>query len=386
MSLRENIASWRALAQNDKSMFAAMRRVPQRPPSAYEIAAYFVVPALLVAMGAMPSVALFFLPVTLPMLYLLFRRFGAALPLSCVIFYALFSLVFNFDLLTVVYSVALAFSLVGLIVAAQYKQCLLCMAIAAISAVVGMIAGMGVVRLAEGKPLGDVAEDYIAAEYDDPFIGYVARDYYESIEIPPDIVRIKPGETGYDAAVIEFFGEYVHDELDVYAPYLCVHFGGLLGLIGFFVSVVINRRTVGPYDGGVTEYEIGLGSRCMGGVRSTPQPIGSMRFPRAYLWAVLLPALVASIALDFVGGFDALSATVMHAFVTLPSAAACFALGAHIAALFGGKKRAVAVFVLVAAGACAAVFSPALLVFSLLGLCDIILNIRYWIDFLRSDD
>ncbi len=332
----------------------------------------------------MPSVALFLMPAVLPLLYLLFRRFGAVLPFSCLLFYGLFSLVLNYDVLTVVYFVFSNCALGGAIVSAQYKQYLLCMAVAVVAAVLGAIFGMVIVRAVEGKPLGEVAREYVAAEYDDPFIGYIARDYYENTDIPPEMVRVKPNEDGYDAAVIEFFGEYAHDRFVVYAPYLCVHLGGLLGLVVYFVSAAVNRRTVSPYDD-ASECEVRLGSRCMGGVRFAPPPIGSMRFPRAYLWTVLLPAFVASVILDAVGGFDALSATLMHAFVTLPSAAAFFSLVMHMSSLFGGKKRIIAFAVSVIAGCCAVVFPIGLFVFSLLGLCDIILNLRFWIDFLRTD-
>ncbi len=371
-------------ARNFSVRYAQLRSKAQRLPSAYEIAAYFAVPLLLIAAGAMPSVALFLLPAILPLLYLLYRRLGAALPFSCVLFYALFSLLFNYDVLTVIYAALISFSLCGAIACSQCDKYLLSMAVAAAFAVIGAIVGMGAVRLSEGKPLGDTAREYVAAEYDDPFIGFLARDYYESTTLPHETVRVKPNENGYDEAVVEFFGEYAHDEFDVYAPYLCVHFGGLLGLISFFVSTAINRRTSGPCDGDATDTDVSRSALGMGGVRQRPPEIGSMKFPRAYLWSVLLPALVASIVLDVVGGFDALSATVMHGFVTLPSAAAFFTLGAYFASLFGGKKKIAAVAVLIVAGICAVVFSVALFVFSIIGLCDIILNLRFWTDFIRS--
>ena len=46
----------------------------------FEFAAYFALLPLLIAAGAMPSAALFLMPVILPALYVLFRRFGACLP------------------------------------------------------------------------------------------------------------------------------------------------------------------------------------------------------------------------------------------------------------------------------------------------------------------
>ena len=388
LSIREKINARRIAALNTKEHCDELKKIPQRMQSPYEIAAYFIVPMLLVAAGAMPSVALFLLPVILPMLYLLFRRFGAVLPLSCVFFYGLLSLLFNYDILTVVYSVTLFFALIGVIISAQVKPYLLCMAIAAVAAVVGAIVGMGIVRLAEGKPLGDIAEEYVHRESEDPFISYLARDYYESITVPPEIGRIKPNEKGYAQATIEFFGEYVNDEFDGYAPYMCVHFGGLLGLVAYFVSAIVNRRTSSPYDVDTTEVEVALGTRCMGGVGRELTRISDMRFPRAYLWAVLLPGFIASLLLDFVGGYEALSSTVMHAFVTMPPAAAFFTLGAFFAAQFkeGSKWRAVAYMLLIVVAVAAVMFSIVLFICSLRGLCDIILNLRFWTDFIRKED
>lgn len=386
VSIIERITARRKASQIENARCSELVRVPQKRQSYYEIAAYFVVPLLFLAAGALPSLALFFLPVLLPMLYLLFRRFGALLPFSCVFFYGLFSLLFNYDVLTVVYSVTLFFALAGAILSAQLKQYLLCMAIAAAFAVVGAICGMGIVRLAEDKPLGDVATEYVQRESDDPFISYLAREYYESTTIPHEIGRIKPNEKGYTKATIEFFGEYAHDEFESYAPYMCVHFGGVLGLIAYFISVAVNRRTSSAYDANSTREEVELGTRSLGGVRCEFTPIGKMRFPRSYLWAVLLPGLVASVLLDVLGGYDALSATLMHAFATLPSAAAFVTLGAFFASLFKGKGRIVAYVVLTLLYAAAVVFNIVLFIFSLLGLCDIILNLRYWTDYIRSAD
>ncbi len=333
----------------------------------------------------MPSTALFLMPFILPLLYLTYRRLGAALPFSCVGFYGLISLTVNYDILTVVYFVFLGFALAGAIAAAQLKPYLLCMTVAAVFAIIGAGVGFGIVRLAEGVPLGDVASEYVCAENDDPFIRFLARNHYESIEIPQEIGRVQPDEAGYDEAVTDFYSDYVKKEIGSYAPYICVHYAGLLGLLTYFISVAAGVRTASPYDIDITEKEIALSSRCMGGIRREVVPISGMRFPRTYLWAVLLPAIVASALLDFVGGYDALSATIMHAFITLPTAAAFVALGAYFASLFGGRGKIVAYVVFYIVCAAMVVFPLALFICSIIGLCDIILNLRFWTEFIRDD-
>lgn len=340
---------------------------------------------LLLAAGALPSTALFLMPIILPLLYLLFRRFGAVFPLSCVLFYGVFSLVFNYDVLTVVYAVFLFFALIGVVLSAQLKPYLLCMTVAAVFAVFGAFAGMGIVRLAEGKPLGDVGKEYVMRQSDDPFVDYLARDYYENANIPEDIGRVKPNEKGYDKAVVELFGEYVKDELDGYAPYDCVHFGGLIALIAYFISIAINRRTASAYDCDISAEEVALGTRCLGGVRVENTPIANMRFPRSFLWSVLLPALTASVLLDIIGGYAALSATFMHAFITLPTAAAFVGLAAYFVSLTKGKGRVVAYILFFALMIAAVIIPIVLLISSILGLCDIILDLRFWTDFIRTE-
>ncbi|MDE7463810.1 MAG: hypothetical protein K2M48_02175 [Clostridiales bacterium] len=385
MDIRQKLNARRTAALNNNARYESLRNVPQRRQSYYEIAAYFILPMLLIAAGAMPPVAVFLMPAILPLLYLLFRRFGGALPFSCVAFYALFSLVFAFDILTVVYAVFLFFALIGSIVSAQLKHYLLCMATAAVFAVFGAVAGMGIIRLAVGRPLGDIGAEYVEIEIENPFIDYLAHDYYESIDIPAEIGRLKPEDDGYAEAVCEFFAEYVRDELESYAPYICVHLGGLVGLIAYFISVVVNRRTAGAYDYDISREEVALSSRCLGGVRCEPTPIAKMKFPRSYLWAVLLPALGASLILDLVGGYGALSATIMHAFITLPSAAAFVTLCAFFVSLFKGKVKIVAYAVFFALMLSCVVFSVVLFFASMIGLCDIILNLRYWTDFIRKE-
>ena len=113
--------------------------------------------------------------------------------------------------------------------------------------------------------------------------------------------------------------------------------------------------------------------------------LADMRVPRSYLWAVVLPALVAGIALDIVGGYAMLSATVMHLFVTVPSAYAFVTLATFFASLFVGKKARIAAHVALAVVLAAMlVFPLALFVGSLIGVCDVILNLRFWTEFIRG--
>lgn len=372
-------------AQQEKSRSGELRRIPQKKISPFEIAAYAVVPCLLLAAGAMPSTALFFMPAVLPMLYLLFRRFGFCFPFCCVGFYGLFSLLFNYDVLTVVYFVFLMFALTGLVVSAQLKPYLLCFAVALIFAVVGAGLGFITVRLAEGKPMSAVAQEYAVAERDDPFIDFLARYHYEHIDIPENIGRIEPGEEGYADAVTEFYSEYLGDEFETYTPYYCVHFGSIIAMLAYFIALEINRRTCSAYDVEASAAAVKNSTHCVGGVRRETTKLTDMRIPRSYLWAMLLPGLIASVLLDFVGGYDALSATVMHVFVTVPPVFAFVTLMAYLASLFNGKARIAAAVVFFLLMAAIVILPMAMFICSIIGLCDIIINIRFWVEFLRTD-
>ena len=50
--------------------------MPSYGISPFETAAYALPPVLLVMAGAMPSAAIVLMPIILPFLYILFRRFG----------------------------------------------------------------------------------------------------------------------------------------------------------------------------------------------------------------------------------------------------------------------------------------------------------------------
>ena len=109
-----------------------------------------------------------------------------------------------------------------------------------------------------------------------------------------------------------------------------------------------------------------------------------MKIPRAYLWSVALPALVVSVILDIVGGFDILSATVMHAFVTLPSAFAFFTLLLYFASLFKGRANVAATCVAVVVVAVNVIFPVVMFFCSVVGLCDVILDLRRVTEYLRG--
>ena len=375
-----------ACLPNIQKASAELRAVPQRGVTVCETLLYALVPLLLVMAGAMPSAALCVLPVALALLYLLFRRFGVYLPLACIIGYGVTALTVNYDVLSVIFVVALFFAFCGLVAAVQCEHYLACAAVAAIVAVTGALLGAGIVRLAENKPVADIARDYAIAEYADPVIGFFAREYYEDYEPPVGTPPKKaPTDDGYAEDVAARFGDWAADEFGLYLWYYCIHYGAIFALAAFFFAVTVNRRTACYCDANATREELALSSRCMGGVRVCVTPVSQMRMPRAYLWAVVLPAAVASVILEFVGGYDMLSATVMHTFATVPSAFTCFTLLAYFASLFNGKARIAANTVLVMSGLCMLVFPMALFILSMFGLCDCILDLRFWTEFIRTD-
>lgn len=332
-----------------------------------EVLLYFVIPFLLIMCGAMPSVAILILPIVLPMLYLLYKRFGPYLPLSCIILYGAVSLWLNYDILTVVFSVTLFFAFCGLVICVQLPKYLLSATVAACFAVIGAFAGVGIVRGAEGVSIGDIAARYVIAEQADPVISYFARDYYEQEKPPVGTDKLKPTDDGYDAAAAKSLSEWAKDEFDTYVWYHCIHCGAVLAMVGFFIACGLNGKL-----------------KRGRGAAQNPTSVRDMRLPRAYLWTMALPATVTGLLLGFVGGYDALSATVMHTFGTLPAAFGCFTLLAYWAALFRGRARVAAYSVLSLIGIAAVVFPLALFILSVIGICDSILNLRFWTEYVRN--
>lgn len=342
--------------------------VLKSPPSVCEVLLYFTIPFLLIAAGAMPSTAILILPITLPLLYLLYKRFGPYLPLGCIVFYGILSLSLNYDILTVIYCVTLFFAFCGLAVCVQFlpSQYLLAAAVAAGFAVLGAFVGVGIVRGAEGQPVGDIAARYVIGERADPVISYFARDYYKSEKPQLDEVKLKPTDDGYDEAAAKSLSEWAKDDFDAYIWYYCIHCGVVLGLVGFFVAAGLNGK---------------LGGR--GNARFSAK-IGDMKLPRSFLWTMAIPATVTGLILGLFDGYEALSATVMHTFCTLPAAFGCYTLLGYFAALFKGRARVAAYMVFGLIGVAAVLFPLALFILSVFGVCDCILNLRYWTEYIRN--
>lgn len=339
--------------------------------SAYETAAYFILPLLLVWAGVMPSTAIFAMFAALPLLYLLYRRFGIYFPSVCVIVYGILSLTLNYDILSVLYSVTLLFTLGGIAMGVQFAY-LPSVAVCVGLSIAGAFLSVGIVRVAEETSIGNVASRYVICEYDDPFIGLLARDYYDGSEPAPGTEKIKRGQPGYDEAVKKDFADYVKDDFSQYIWYDCIHVAALLALVGFFAANVINGRTSGKQ------------SLVGGHSFSSTTPVADMKLPRAFLWTFAAPATVTGFILGFVGGYDALAATVMHAFVTIPCAFGCFTLFAFFVSLFRGKARVAARMLLGMIGVAALLFPLALFIMSVLGVCDCILNIRFWTNYIKE--
>lgn len=362
-----------------------LRRVPQRAISPFEVAVYFALPMLLVACGAMPSTAIFLLPLVLPLLYVLYRRFGSVFPLACITSYGVLSLTLNYDILSIVYTCFLLVAFVGVVASVQVKSWMLSVAVATVVATCGAALGVGVVRLVENKSVGDIAAEYVIAEFDDPYIFYLAEAYYEDYNVT------EAGDEKFDKSDERYLDdvkkrcvEYVSEEFLDYIGYYCVHYGAVLGAVGYFVATMLNRRTASIYDLNATEETIKLSTRCLGGVEGTTIPLAKMRLPRTYLLVMLLPGFVASLIVDIVGGYEALSATLMHAFVTVPTAISFVGLGAYLCELFVGRAKTIA-YVVLGLVTVAMVYIPLVaFVCSIMGLCDISLNLEFWIEYLKD--
>ena len=333
-----------------------------------EILPIVSVPLLLTVAGAFPSCAIVVLIAVLPLLYALYRRFGPYLPLSCIVIYGAISLALKYNILTVIYCVALFFSFCGLVICMQFKpsQRLFAVAAAVCFSVIGAFVGVGIVRGAEGVPIGDIAARYVFCEKSDPVIAFFARDHYDNKKPARGEVKLKPNDEGYNDAAAKSFAEWAKDEFIEYTWYYCIHYGAVLAFVGFFAALCINEKVNGK------------------GNAELFARMGDIKLPRAFLWTMALPATVTGILLGVVGGYDALSATVMHAFCTLPAAFGCYTLLSYIAALFKGKAKVAAYIVLTVIGISAVLFPFAVFILSVFGVCDCILNLRFWIEYLKN--
>ncbi len=335
--------------------------------------------------GAMPSCALVVLPVILVYMYVFYRRFGIYFPLACAVAYGAAALVLNYDILTVVYFVSLLFAFCGLVASAQFSSYLACAVIAAAFAIAGALAGAGIVRLALSRPISDIAYEYVIAERNDPIIGFFAAEYYEDFKFDESEVKLDPSDKGYKKAAAVKLAEWARDEFEYYLWYYCIHYGAIIAVAAYLFSVPFNRRTSGCYDFYSCPQTLKKSVRTIGGVRTPPTAVADMRMPRAYLWTCVLPAALTGVVLEFIGGYDHLSATVMHLFVTVPSAFCFFTLLAFFASLFKGRARYVAYFALYIIGAAMMLFPIALFIGSVIGVCDCILNLRFWTRFIMED-
>ena len=369
----------------DAQKSAALLRVPQRPVGVCELLSYVILPFLFIMAGAMPTAALPVMPAIIVLLYLLFRRFGAYFPAACVAGYAAVALTFNYDILTVIYSVTLLFALVGLCLSAQCASYLAAAAVAALFSIVGAMSGVAVVRIAEGKPIADIAASYVIAESDDFVIDFFARDYYDNgVKLNVGETKLKPSDKGYKEATIGFFADWASDEMGEYVWYYCIHYGAIVAAAGFFFSLAVNRKTSSCRDACVTENSLRASTRALGGVRVMRTPVAQMKMPRAYLWTCVLPAMITGLVLQFVGGYSALAATCTHLFVTMPSAFSFITVATYFATLFRGKARVAAYIVLGAIAVAAAMFPVALFFFSVIGVCDCILDLRFWTEYIKN--
>ncbi|MCI9404269.1 MAG: hypothetical protein HFJ22_02345 [Clostridia bacterium] len=378
-SLNDHIKSAAAFGKARREHARALSAVPQRKATPTETVVYALLPPTLIAAGAMPSTGIFFMPGALCLCYLLYRRFGALMPLFTIAFYGVFSLCFNYDVLSVAYLVFLLVAFGGLAYAAQYGSFMTAVTLAAVTAVAGAALGAATVRLVEGEPLSEVAARYVTAEIDDPFVNFLARTEYDGARRMDD--KLRPGDAGYKQAYTEYFSQFVRDEAEAYTVYNCVHFGALFGAIGFLFAVSLNRRSSSCEDMYSTRETLADSVRSLGGAARTCA-IRDMRVPRTYLWTCLLPALVAAVALSIAGGLNAATATVTHTFITLPSAFAFVTLMFYFASLSRGIIPRILLGLALAA---VAVFPVALFVVSAAGVCDVILNLRYWVEFLRKE-
>lgn len=353
------------------------------PPREYFL--YAIVPCLLIAAGLFPTIAIVFTVTVLPILYLLYRRFGVYLPLSCIMFYGCSSLVWHYDILTVIWFLTLTFAFCGIVFAVQFDAYLASATVAVVFAIFGIMAGAGIVRLVEDKQVESIVYEYVVDNRNDAFIKSLSLDYYSRVTLPSHMQKLDPSDPDYELEATKSFAEYISKDMSVYLWYECVHIGALTAAVAFFIAASINRRSSSRNDSKHDVAELNSSIRSIGGVKKPIAAIADMRLPRAFLWTVALPATVAGTVLSFLGDYGPLSATIMHLFVTMPCAFGCFTLFAFFASLFNGRNRVIAHTLLAAIGVVAVIMPIVLYILSILGVCDCILNLRYWTRFIIED-
>jgi len=363
---------------------ARLRGVPSRPLSVWETCLYFALPALFLLVGFIPAAALFVLPEILALLYLLYRRFGIYFPLCCIGTYMLVALVLDYDILTVIYGVSLVVGLCGVVVGCCISPYLASVAMSAVLSAVGAVIGVAIVLAASGTGISATASSYVLSHGDDPMVNFFARDYYNSATVAPDEEKLLPDDEGYYAAALGAFAERAGEDTEHYIWYYCIHYGGVCGAFAFFVAAVVNKRTSSAYDVGATEDSLIKSTRALGGVRPPQTDIADMKLPRAFLLSCVLPAFIASVVLYAVGGYDFLTSTVTHTFVTLPGAFGCFTLLAFFVRFCKGRLKAVATAALVVLGVSATVLPIVLFVLAIIGICDCVIDIRHWVMYILS--
>lgn len=364
---------------------AALRAVPAKRVPRREALLYAALPALFAVIGFYPVAAPFVLPELLALLYLLYRRFGIYLPLWCVGMYMLVSLVSDGDALTVIYGCGLVAGLLGTVVGCCIAPYLASAAMSAVTAALGAAVGVAIVLAASGVGLAATATDYVLEHGDDPIVGYFARDYYAAADVAPGEEKLLPGEPGYYGAALRAFAEAAGEETEHYIWYYCIHYGGVCGAFAFLVATAVNKRTSSAYDAGADEESLRKSTRAMGGVRPPQTDIADMKLPRTFLLCCVLPAFVASVTLYFVGGYDFLTSTVTHTFVTVPGAFGCFTLLAYFVRYLRGGARKVASVALVGLGVVATAVPIVFFVLGVIGLCDCILDIRHWTELILAE-
>lgn len=343
-----------------------------------------LLPAALVTAGILPIFGLFLMPIALVILYFLYRRYGIYLPVFVIACYGATALTLNYDVISVVYLCFLITAFFALVFSVQLKKYLLRAGVVMVAFSLGVFAGVGIVSVAENAPVPDVCAAYVTAHSDEPLFDAYVRKEYAAADIKEE-ERVKEDDPLFKAAATEYAASAFRDEIDGYVPYYCIHFGALFALIAFFSAALINEYTASPYDENATELDINFSTRALGGAYRDGIKIRDMRIPRLYLLIFVLPALIASVILGIAGGLEAQSATVMHACITMPSEFAFVSLATYIATLFNGKGRVAAVILLSILLLANVFFSVVLLVCSIFGVCDCILNLRYWIKYLSSD-
>ena len=329
-----------------------------------ELTRYVLLFAVLLLMAVVPLFAVILLPVALALLLWLYARHHVGLPLWVCALYPLLAWPFGPNVLHVAVAVMLPCGFAALAPTVGRYGPLAGASAGALGLLVALLAVTGAFSLAHRCSPQELTYDCVI-ELPDPVIGLAATVYYDGLtDEQAGGKKPQKGTEAYDRAAREAYAAAVKQEADEQLYWYLSGIAVFGGLAAYLLLLPLLRRTQADR----TRYAPTL--------RLPTTAVRDLRLPRSYLWVCLLPALAFS-ALSAIALLRPITRAVFNVLITLPCAFAGFTVLLHTCYRAQGRLRAWVLTLLGVAVAAAMVFYDwGLLVLSLLGLADCVLDLR----------